>query len=174
MTYCMPVWLQHGLKMGYFIYLQGLSQIALLMRVIKHCHISPAPIFSSVNSPNYFHLLPKLFLNFIIPRFRRNSNGLCITSNNQHVRDGWESWSALSEASTALTSMLVEVNHPCPCPGHHATGLLLETWTLGNVGINSRSLYDYSTCPFSCKTTTLERKKENKKKDVYCSKYTPH
>lgn len=105
------------------------------------------PILSSVNSRNYFDLLPKLFLNFTRHRLRCNSNGLCITSVSvsEIVGNPDLLWVKLAQPWLACLSKWAIHG---PCPGHHATGLLLETWTLGNVGINSRSLYDYSACSF--------------------------
>lgn len=123
------------------------------MWVIKELTHFLAPIVSSVNSLNYFHLLPKLFLNFIRPQFRRNLDGLCITSSSmwEIVGNPCQLWVMLGQPW--LACLWEWAIHGC-CPGHHATGLLLETWTLGNAGMNSRSLCDCSTCSFSFRNTT--------------------
>lgn len=107
----------------------------------KCWHTFPAAILSSVNSPNHFHLLPKLSLNFTSFIFRCNSNWLRITSTgvSEIVENPYLLRVNLAQPWLACLSKWAIHGS---CPGHHATGLLLETWTLGNVGINSRSLYD--------------------------------
>lgn len=167
MTHCMLVRLQHGLNMIYFIYLQRLSQTNMPLWVIKELTHFLAPIFSSVNSLNYFHLLPKPFLNFIRPAFRRNSDGLCITSSSM-----WEIVGNPCQLGVMLEqpwlACLWEWAIHGRCPGHHATGLLLETWTLGNAGMNSRSLCDCSTCSLFSVTQQRQNEDETVKPNLVC------
>lgn len=149
MTYRVPIGLQRGLNVGCFIYLCELSQIKMPLRVIKHGSVPCRPSSCSVKSSNYFHLLPKLFFNSTSPRFRCNSNGPPITSAGVSDIAGNPALLRVKLAQPWLACFLKWATHGSS-PGHHATGLLLETWTLGNVGINSRSLYDFSACSCSC------------------------
>lgn len=149
MTHWMLVRLQLGWNVGYFIRLWGLSQIEMLRRLLNTHTFS---CLISVNSPNYFHLLPKRTLSFNSPRFRHHLNWNCsmTTSVSEIVGNTRLLWAKPGQPWLACLSRWAFHG---PCPGHHATGLLLEIWTLGNVGMNSRSLNDYSACPISSKRT---------------------
>lgn len=102
-------------------------------------------------SCNRFHLSQNAFIILPVPDLA--------TVHVYLHQSACQTWLRILDCSseTPLTWILVRDIHGA-APGLHATGLLLETWTLGNAGIYSRALYNNRS---ETKTTKRELKKDS-------------